>query len=557
MLRLFRRRPDPLADADEFAPRPWFGGIGSSLRHAVGAPGRWSRAALRRPTRLWGDPETEGGRSWRRLAGALPAAGAAILLVAFGFVGHHRRAGLAGTYEAAARAASVEGDAEAAVLFRRRLGELGRNREADRLNLAAALSAAGRDQEAFDLLAGLLGGVDDPGYAPAHLLLADRLLAEPDVEAPDSSSDVAGDSPPKEAEGTAANRMARRGRALQHLSAALRAAPNEDGVKARAAALLIRAGEPAAAAPLLEVLAEDRPEVWPELLRLYVGLGRSGDAARAAEGATPVLRGELNRNPLDFESRARLTDALIRRGRFDEAVSTLAASRSLHPEKNVDRLLAAMYVGEYDRAVAARDRRLGRRLKLLERALEFDARFGPALVRLANFDSTAATQFAANAAAPTVEEARDLLKRLLATGEAPAGVHFALGLNALRAEDAETATFHFERAHQLDPNLAQAANNLAFLLSQQDEPDLKRALALADAAVAAAPNYPQVRHTRGAILAALDRPDDALLEYEKAMELGLNRDAKVRAEVAELYERLGRADLAGQFRDGSNPAPSN
>ena len=541
----FRRRPDLLSDVDDDVAPSWRQVVGRRCGELFDAWRGRTYAAFWRTASLWRTAEG-GGRSWRRAAGALPAllAGGGLLL--FAVVAHHRRAVLAHHYEAAAQRAAGEGDADAAVLFRRRLGGLGRTGDADRLRLAAALAAAGRDAEASELLSGLLGGGDDPGYAPAHLLFAERLLATPPAPPPGDAGPGGGD-----AGAEAADRAARRARALRHVAAALRSPSAGDAVKAEAASLLVAAGEPAAAAPLLEGLAGRRPELWPDLVRLYAALGRPDDAARAAESAAPVLRQALARNPLDLTARVRLADALDRRGRFDDAVAVLAEGRSLHPGENVPRLLAALHVAEYDRAVAARDGRLGRRLKLLERAIAHEPRFAPALERLANFADAAAAQADQNGAAPSVDAARELLNRLLATGEAPAGVHFALGLNALRSGDAETAAFHFDRAHRLDPALAEAANNLAFLLSQQEDPDLPRALALADAAVAAAPDHPQVRHTRGAILAALDRPDDALRDYERAMERGLKRNAEVRGEVADLYDRLGRPELAARFRAGA------
>ena len=564
MPKLFRRRPDLLSDVDDDVAPSWRHVVGRRCGELFDAWRGRAYAALWWSASLWRTADGE-GRSWRRVAGALPAVVAGGGLILFAVVAHHRRAVLAHHYEAAARQAAEGGDADAAVLFRRRLGELGRTGDADRLRLAAALAAAGRDAEAFELLSGLLGGGDDPGYAPAHLLFAERLLAGPpdagsgDAGPPDAGSGDAGsgDGTSGGADADAADRAGRRARALRHVAAALRSPAGGDAVKAKAASLLVAAGEPAAAAPLLEGLAGGRPEIWPDLVRLYAALGRPGDAARAAENAAPVLRRALARNPLDLTARVRLADALDRRGRFDDAVSVLAEGRSLHPGGDVPRLLAALHVAEYDRAVAARDGRLGRRLKLLERAIDHEPRFVPALERLANFADAAAAQARRGGsapgvdAAPSVGEARELLNRLLATGEAPAGVHFALGLNALRSDDSETAAFHFDRAHQLDPALAEAANNLAFLLSKQEDPDLPRALALADAAVAAAPDHPQVRHTRGAILAALDRPDDALREYERAMERGLRGDPEVRREVADLYDRLGRPELADRFRPGT------
>ncbi|QDT18232.1 tetratricopeptide repeat protein [Alienimonas californiensis] len=489
-----------------------------------------------------------GGRRspWTLLAG-LPALLAAAGLAAFLVAARQQKDDLRGAYAAAADRAAAAGETDAAVLHRRRLGQLGDGDAAARFRLAQALAAAGRDAEARDVLTGLLASADGPGHAPAHLLLASRLLTfeEPDAENPEGGNAEGSSAPPSEAE-----RAARRSEALRHLAAARRAAPADKTVALRIAELSMQAGDADAAATTFEEIAPSTPVVWPDLVRVYAAQGRTAEAAAAAAEAVPVLRGRLKRDPLDLDSRLRLTDALARTGNFTAAEAVLTDGLPLHPSAAIPQRLAELHVAEYDRA-ARRARPPAERLALLGKALGRHPRSAEALVRLIAF-SGAAGSTDDGEPPPVVAEARELLERTLASGEVPALAHFALGVNALAAGDRADGLFHFERAHALDPSLAAAANNLAFLYFKADPPQPERALGLADAAVAAAPANAHCHETRGQILAALDRPADALAALERAMALGLKNDPKVRAAVADLYDELNQPALARRFRE---PAP--
>ena len=59
-------------------------------------------------------------------------------------------------------------------------------------------------------------------------------------------------------------------------------------------------------------------------------------------------------------------------------------------------------------------------------------------------------------------------KTLLASGKAPASVHFALGLDALQRGKAEEARLHLERANELAPRTPAIANNLAWVLATSE-----------------------------------------------------------------------------------------
>ncbi len=491
-------------------------------------------------------------RSLGHLVAGLPAVLAGVGLVAFLVIARQQRGGLRATYAAAADAADMAGDADAAVLHRRRLGQLGAGDAEARFRLAGALSKAGRDGESQDLLAGLLARDGSPGYAPAHLLLADRMLDFP------AANELAGDEPAGE-EPDADNpadereRAVRRLAARRHLAAARRAAPEDLGVALQIANLSLRAEDAKTAAAMWEEVAPTVPSVWPNLVRVYAALGRVADATRAAERAVPVLRGTLKRDPLDLESRVQLADALARTGDDRDAEAVLTDGLALHPGAAIPQRLAGLHISQYDRATAL-SLPPAERLALLGRAIRRDPRSGAALVRLIQF-SGAAGRTGTDSAAKSAEQARDLLERVLATGEVPALAHFELGMNSLAAEDREDAMFHLERAHALAPSLAAAANNLAFLYLTATPPAPERALGLADAAVAAAPTNAQLHETRGQILAALSRPADALAAFERAMALGLKDEPPVRSAVADLYDTLGQPALAARFRIPADAGP--
>ena len=72
------------------------------------------------------------------------------------------------------------------------------------------------------------------------------------------------------------------------------------------------------------------------------------------------------------------------------------------------------------------------------------------------------------------EKARDLLDPILAEGKAPELVHMVLGSISAQQGDLPLAKMHLEQTCRLNPRGAVALNNLAWVVSRQDEPDLGR-----------------------------------------------------------------------------------
>jgi predicted Zn-dependent protease len=112
----------------------------------------------------------------------------------------------------------------------------------------------------------------------------------------------------------------------------------------------------------------------------------------------------------------------------------------------------------------------------------------------------------------------------LAQGQATASVHFALGVEAWSRGDV-------------------VANNLAWLLTRGNSPDLNRALTLSEAAISQRPNDPRFRSTRGMILVKLGRWKEAIPDLERALATDGNNPNTHQA-LAEAYANLGQEDLA-------------
>ena len=86
-------------------------------------------------------------------------------------------------------------------------------------------------------------------------------------------------------------------------------------------------------------------------------------------------------------------------------------------------------------------------------------------------------------------------------------------------------------------------NHLAWALTQGETPDLERALRLADEAVKLAADQPEMRATRGRILARLQRWQEALTDLEAVL-ASSDEQAELHAVLAEVYTALGDTEMA-------------
>ena len=119
-----------------------------------------------------------------------------------------------------------------------------------------------------------------------------------------------------------------------------------------------------------------------------------------------------------------------------------------------------------------------------------------------------------------------------------------------RGQD-QQADYHLNQAFELNPRMPEVLNNLAWHLAYADEPQLDRALELADKAVALRPTQIEIRDTRGQILLKLGRHQEALKDLLLAVRQLPDRP-EIHESLAKIYEHLGDADMAARHRKRVN-----
>ena len=100
----------------------------------------------------------------------------------------------------------------------------------------------------------------------------------------------------------------------------------------------------------------------------------------------------------------------------------------------------------------------------------------------------------------------------------------------------EDARWHVEQAYKLDPRFSAIANNLAWFLAHEKNPDLERAFSLAHEIVRSDPRNPRFNDTLATILMKQERWDEAVTHFQMALP-GMKAEEKheVHKKLAEAY----------------------
>src|SRR5262245_58068646 len=131
-----------------------------------------------------------------------------------------------------------------------------------------------------------------------------------------------------------------------------------------------------------------------------------------------------------------------------------------------------------------------------------------------------------------------------AQGSPSASTLYRLGTLLAKAGRSEKARGAFERALALQPDLAEASNDLGALLAEAG--DLDAAVGRFRAALAATPDYPDALNNLGYALLQMGQPQQARGLYEKALELQPDF-AEALNNLGLIYGREGDLDRAEPF----------
>lgn len=218
------------------------------------------------------------------------------------------------------------------------------------------------------------------------------------------------------------------------------------------------------------------------------------------------------------------------------AEAVLARALAATDRDEYRQALGELYVVWSDAVIVGAGPNPVRQFELLGRALQLVQDQPTALTRLAVL---------ATEDGPYQDEADTRIQELLAAGRAPAAVYMVLGSAAAGRGDFETAVELLEQAQELQADDPIVLNNLAWAVAHCDPPDCHRALALLEVALRQLPHSPELHDTRGQILLAAGRPQEALADLEFALRAFAGR-ARLHRALAAVYEQLGDPALAGE-----------
>lgn len=274
-------------------------------------------------------------------------------------------------------------------------------------------------------------------------------------------------------------------------------------------------------------------------------LGLLEKARARAERLGRVYRGRIADNPRDIEARTQYASMLILLERESEAIDVLNGGLVVAEDpvqiQGLKSAICEAMVIEATKIQRIDPSPLGlmRGLERLRQAMGVDAN-NPHLLE-------AVTQACLRASESKNDELT-ILREAIVQGIAPDTAHFILGTIALNDGQLDEAQQHLEIAVKNNPNLPGLLNNLAHAISNDEDPDLERALRLSDAAVASLPNHTYLRETRGQIYFQLERFTEAIADLEYALASPELRP-QIRESLAVAYDKLGQPEIAQRQRE--------
>ncbi|MGI9519595.1 MAG: tetratricopeptide repeat protein [Pirellulaceae bacterium] len=366
-------------------------------------------------------------------------------------------------------------------------------------------------REATELLT-ILAPDDRPGYAPAQVFCARRLLRPENFAAKNAP-------------------MVER-----HLKLALRNEPNNTDALVLLAELYARIGKYQDAVAVYARLFEDFPGFYVRIAELYRDMKRSGEAIPFLERAVNRYEKLLADDPGNPNYLRRRANALAFLGEHDQAIRVLQdaienaeASKWPDAEQALTTALANLYLARASHTAQNSDGAGQWQSKFLDdlgQAYEIDP--GNEGVRnvLTQFGQT---RFEMAAEAREIYDPRDDPESAPDKSLQVAGTHEIVN------GDNELGIRLLELAIEKNPANHESLNNLAFTIMDDDP---ARALELACRAVDLQPRQAHYRYIRGAIQLRMGNYEESIADFKLAR-IGLPDYTKLLEAMIECYEKLG------------------
>lgn len=457
-----------------------------------------------------------------KILGFLPAIVALVTFVALVGRGIYRSEQITSDYRAAARKAIAEEDLTKAKFFYSRLiGDDDQGSAEDQFNMVSVLEASGDEQAASDLL-DQLAPDDEIGYPRAHLRKA--MMLQQSVATNGPQTDLIK-------------------RFKWHLQHGASTDSLETDLLWLNYHLALQEMEPAAMR--LISAANRNPDYWFDVALLYRRMNRSDDAAKALNRAEGRARSMLENEPQNTAQRLRLAEILMQKKDtvgvqevLRDGLRLSASDANLRRAASNFTLSRLSDIGTEQDANSQRSRFL-----LLDEAVRLDPNNASVYQAMASIHSQL-----------TSDEQRKAYRKHLqgwvAEGVSVAYAHFVLGNFLWLEGESDDSIFHLERAMELDNSLLIVANNLAYMLTHREEPELDRAEKLVRLAIEAQPQQVNFIDTLADVLFAQEKWDEALNAYERVLPQSRGQKRRtIHQQLAKIYDKLDKPELAQSHRE--------
>lgn len=447
---------------------------------------------------------------------------------------------------------------EAAEVLYRKAASLDPSKPAPKFGMARTAEVQGAIGRAWRLIEGI-ATVDKPGYAPGHdwiarklieqaerlnglkmqLLVERQTLVRKDKESGTVSQKQLAENESRLLENE--ERLNQTNSALkQHLIYTVQQRPQNIFAHANLAMRYLADEEIEKAKEHLAIGATYTPGLMLAYARLQIDTGDVEQGKLTAKNAAAFFKKMAIRDPDNRAVRLQWADCEALRGDAETVVKILRDGIERTQDPSFTRALAQFYVNQAKMVASRSDSKdkaviYGKQLEFIQQALTVDPTNSSGLQTLA--------ALATSEEGEDSEAAQEMLRQVLADGRATAVVHLVIGTSAIKKDDFELAELHLKQAQKLNSRIPAVLNNLAWVLSRRSPPQKDEAIKLLDNAIVLLPSHPEIRETRGQLLAEQEKWEDAITDLEYALNYYKDRP-KIHDTLGKCYGELGDAEMS-------------
>jgi tetratricopeptide (TPR) repeat protein len=287
--------------------------------------------------------------------------------------------------------------------------------------------------------------------------------------------------------------------------------------------------------------AADRDQEYR--LTLAEALLRSNSKSQAEHAVNVAIQfysRNFNTEQEKTEDRMKVARAHLILGNVAGAVEVLEEGRQRRENKeDYQRAISQVFSAAYQKSAKLESNSFSANLILLDRAIESD----PANPNL-SLEVLRLLQILGQES--TLDSSIESLSDQLAAGNSPLISHLMLANLYYLKKDIPNAHLHWDLTLKLNPNVVMALSSYALSLSNQESPELDRAIEFIDRAEQLTKGAANVLDIKGDILMRKEQVEEAASVYQSAVAKAPFQTLGTRKKLVAAYEKLGHVDQANR-----------